>query len=174
MRADLAKQLHAASHTYAEVGRSAGALPPGYRHFSRASRPLEIDLAEARELLLTWRVHERAGLRVAASTGRVEEGSVVLMRLGLGPLAVRAPCRVVYVIDEPSRAGFAYGSLPGHPERGEELFLLERDDLGRVTFTVTGFSKPATLLARAGGLVTSRVQDRMTSRYLGAFDEQVS
>ena len=29
---------------------------------------------------------------------------------------LRAPCRVVYVIDEPDVRGFAYGTLPGHPE----------------------------------------------------------
>ena len=39
----------------------------------------------------------------------------------------RRPCRVVYVVDEPDRRGFAYGTLPGHPESGEELFLVRYD-----------------------------------------------
>ena len=41
----------------------------------------------------------------------------------------KVPARVVYVIDEPLRKGFAYGTLPGHPETGEEAFIVEyRDD----------------------------------------------
>ncbi|GAA4732513.1 hypothetical protein GCM10023350_14890 [Nocardioides endophyticus] len=63
---------------------------------------------------------------VAASGPVADTDTVVDMRFGLGPLALRIPCRVVYVVDEPERAGFAYGTLPGHPETGEELFLLSR------------------------------------------------
>jgi uncharacterized protein (UPF0548 family) len=44
-------------------------------------------------------------------------GTDVLAHLG----PIRVPCRVVYVLDEPERRGFAYGTLPGHPESGEEL-----------------------------------------------------
>ena len=164
--------LHAAPFTYPEVGATADAPPPGYRSFTRTTRLADIEFTQAGKELLTWQVQERAGLRVAASSLRAEAGAVVLMRLGIGPLAVRIPCRVVYVVDEPGRVGFAYGSLPGHPERGEELFLLQRGDLGSVTFTVAAFSEPATLLARAGGIATRWAQDQMTSRYLRAFDRR--
>ena len=39
-------------------------------------------------------------------------------------------CRIVYVVDESgpiSKFGFAYGTLPGHVESGEERFLIEWD-----------------------------------------------
>lgn len=163
-----AAPVGAAHFTYPEVGGTAGALPPGYRHVNRIRAFADCDFDEAATRLLTWRAHERSGLRVAASSPRAEPGTVVLMRLGPGPLAVRIPCRVVYVIDEPGRAGFAYGTLPGHPESGEELFLLQRDDRGGVTVTVSAFSRRATLLARAGGVVTRCAQDRMAERYLQA------
>jgi len=165
-----AAALRAADLTYAEVGATAGALPPGYRHLTRSRTLGTADLATAADRLLTWQVHERSGLRVAASSARAEPGAVVLMRLRLGPPTVRIPCRVVYVVDEPDRQGFAYGSLPGHPESGEELFLVHRDGDGRVRFTVTVFSRPATLLARAGGVLTRRFQDLMTARYLRVID----
>jgi uncharacterized protein (UPF0548 family) len=43
---------------------------------------------------------------------------------------MRAPCRVIYTITEPRRKGFAYGTLPGHPESGEEAFTISQcDDL---------------------------------------------
>jgi uncharacterized protein (UPF0548 family) len=74
----------------------------------------------------------------------------------------------VHVIDEPTRQGFAYGTLPGHPERGEEAFVLDRHGDGSVSFTVTAFSRPATLLAKLGGPVGHLVQNLMTDRYLGS------
>lgn len=60
-----------------------------------------------------------------------------------GALGVRAPVRVVYVIDEPRRKGFAYGTLPGHPESGEESFIVDQRDDGTVWLTVTQFSRPS-------------------------------
>jgi len=60
-------------------------------------------------------------------------GTVVLRRWGLGPLSLRIPCRVLEVVDEPERQGLGYGTLPGHPETGQESSLLERlaDATGR-------------------------------------------
>jgi uncharacterized protein (UPF0548 family) len=92
------------------------------------------------------------------------------MRLGIGALALRIPCRVIYVVDEPDRRGFAYGTLPGHPESGEERFLLQRLPEGRLEFAIRAFSQPATVLARAGGPVARGVQVAMTKRYLAAVD----
>ena len=66
--------------------------------------------------------------------------AVAVLRLGLGPLALSAPVRVVYVIDGPDRRGFAYGTLPGHPESGEEAFLVERRPDGTVWCRITAFS----------------------------------
>ena len=170
MPAATAAALRAAPFTYPEVGATAGTRPPGYRHLTRSRSLRGVDLATAADRLMGWQVHERSGLRVAASSARAEPDAVVLMRLGPGALGVRIPCRVVYVVDEPDRVGFAYGSLPGHPESGEELFVVHRDDRGGVGFTVSAFSRPATLLARAGGPLTRWVQDRMTDRYLRVLD----
>lgn len=164
--------LRAASFTYEPVGATAGSPPPGYHHLTRTRLLTHRNFSAAGQRLLAWQAHERAGLRVAASSPRAEPGAVVVMRLGIGPVSVRIPCRVVYVVEEPDRVGFVYGTLPGHPESGEEFFLLERDDLGRVRFTVTAFSKPATLLARLGGPARQWAQHRMTTRYLDALDHR--
>jgi len=74
---------------------------------------------------------------------------------------------VVYVVDEPARAGFAYGTLPAHPEEGEEAFLVHRYD-GRVRFEVVAFSKPRHPLARLGAPVTRFLQLRTNNHYLDA------
>jgi uncharacterized protein (UPF0548 family) len=163
------EELRAAPLTYAAVGATAATSPPGYARL-RLSRTLQRrDFDAAVEDLLTWQVHRRAGLEVAAS-GAARPDAVVDMRLGLGSLAVRIPCRVVAVVDEPDRRGFAYGTLPGHPESGEERFLLRRHADGHLEFTITAFSRPVTRLARAGGPVSRWVQLAMTRRYLAAAD----
>jgi uncharacterized protein (UPF0548 family) len=92
----------------------------------------------------------------------------------LGPLTAVAVCRIVVVVDEPERYGFAYGTLPGHPERGEEAFLVERHDDGRVVFRIVAFSRSAELLARLGGPVTRAIQQRASRGYLTALSEFVS
>jgi len=150
--------------TYPEVGSTAGELPAGYRVVEVSRRlPAGADFSAAVEDLMRWRVHERAGFRVSASTESAVPGSVVVLRLGL---VLRIPCRVIYTVDEPDRRGFAYGTLPGNPVSGEEAFLLHRGADGRVTFRITAFSRPASLLARASGPVGRGFQDFMTRRYL--------
>lgn len=163
-------QLRGAELTYPEVGATATTVPPGYR-FVRRRRVLQRrDFRAVAEDLLYYRVHEAAGVEVAASSPRVDAGEVVELRLGRGPAVVTAPCRVVSVVEEANRRGFTYGTLPGHPECGEELFLLEQHDDGSLSFSVTAFSRPATLPARVGGPVTGWIQDRVTARYLAAPD----
>ena len=56
---------------------------------------------------------------------------------------VTAAVRVVYVVDEPDRKGFGYGTLAQHPESGEESFIVERTDDGSVWLTITSFSRPS-------------------------------
>ena len=72
------------------------------------------------------------------------------------------------MINEPNRVGFAYGTLPGHPETGEERFTIERNQAGGVSMRIRAFSKPATLLARASGPVGRAAQSIITDRYLEA------
>jgi hypothetical protein len=76
---------------------------------------------------------------------------------------VVCPCRVVHVVDEPRRRGFAYGTLPGHPEQGEESFTVTHEADDSVVFRVAAFSRPATLSAGQAG-VARRMQDWMTDR----------
>jgi uncharacterized protein (UPF0548 family) len=158
--------------TYDEVGATVvGPLPGGYHHLDRVTV-----VGHGREVfewaaayLMGWAVQRRAGLRVTASAAVAEPGAVAVLRLGPGPLALRAPVRVVHVVDEPDRRGFAYGTLRGHPESGEELFVLEHAADGEVTLRITAFSTPRSWLARASGPVGRLVQRWITRRYARAF-----
>lgn len=161
-----AERLRAAPLTYPR----GGGPPTGYRRFAASRRLDRRDLDGAAADLLGWRMHERAGLRVAVSDPVARPGTVSVMRLGLDPAAARIPCRVVEVVEEPGRRGFAYGTLPGHPVSGEEWFVLEQRADGGIDLTIEAFSRPASLLGRLGGPLTRLVQEWMTRRYLRALD----
>jgi uncharacterized protein (UPF0548 family) len=80
-------------------------------------------------------------------------------------------------VDEPRRRGFAYGTLAGHPESGEEAFIIEHHDDDTVHFKVTAFSKPATRLAKIAGPLGAVAQRQITGRYLrslGKITEQLA
>jgi uncharacterized protein (UPF0548 family) len=153
--------------TYREVGATAGPLPDRYHHVRKTAvigngRPR---FEEAADKVMRWGMLRGAGVRVEASSEVAAVGSEVLV--GLGPL--RAPCRVVHVIDEPDRRGFAYGTLPGHPESGEELFAVRYDPAtGEVHAEVVAFSRHGTWWSKLGSPVTSLAQRIITSRYLMA------
>lgn len=165
-------RLRAATLTYAEVGATAGPLPAGYAHLRRTSVIGSGDdvFDRASAAVWDWEVQRRSGIRVTASTRGVESDTVGVLRIGWGPLSVTAPFRVVRVIDEADRRGFAYGTLPGHPERGEESFVVQRVG-DTVSMVITAFSRPASRLARLGGPVTGVVQKLMTRRYLRVLAE---
>jgi uncharacterized protein (UPF0548 family) len=78
---------------------------------------------------------------------------------------VKAPARVVYVIDEPDRKGFAYGTMTGHPENGEEAFIVERQDDGSVWLRIRAFSRPASALWWVVYPVLRLTQEFFTRRY---------
>jgi uncharacterized protein (UPF0548 family) len=161
-------QLHAARLNYAEAGATRRELPAGYRHLRRQ---VTVGAGSARfedasRVLLNWDMQRRSGLRVQPSSRGVEEDSVALMRLGIGIAAIEAPVRVVYVVDEPRRRGFAYGTLQGHPERGEEAFVVEHRGDDTVVFTLTAFSRPAWWIVRVAGPIVRGVQGLITNRYV--------
>lgn len=155
--------------TYPEVGATRG-TPPADAHVVHAERVVgrgPADFDRVRTAILGYGMQRGAGLRVAASTPRAEAGTVLVMRSPLfGP--IRIPCRVVYVLDEPDRAGFAYGTLPGHPESGEELFSVELRPDGAVVAVVRAFSRPGRWYTRLGAPAGRLLQAAMTRRYLAA------
>ncbi|MEV1288608.1 DUF1990 domain-containing protein [Micromonospora sp. NPDC049679] len=156
--------------TYPERGGTRGCLPAGYAHVDR-NEPLgrgRPAFEHAARALSAWTMHRRAGLTVTASGPTADVGVVAVLTLGWRRFGILAPCRVVYTVDEPDRRGFAYGTLPGHPECGEEAFIVELTPAGEVRFSVRAFSRHASLLARAGGPVSSGVQRLITDRYVSA------
>ena len=99
----------------------------------------------------------------AEGTALLRPGDVARLRMGFWPR--RIPARVVYVVDEPRRRGFAYGTLPGHPERGEESFVVERLADDSVWLVIRAFSRPSGPLVWIGYPVARLLQAVYTARY---------
>jgi uncharacterized protein (UPF0548 family) len=164
-------QLAAAPFTYPEVGATRDVvLPAGYDHLRRnevvgAGRA---DFDRAAAAVFRWAAQRAAGLRVQASGPASTPGTVVLMTAGLRRLGLDIPCRVVWVVDEPDRRGFGYGTLPGHPESGEESFVVSLQPDGHVRYELQAFSRLATRLSRLGGPVSHRAQALALDRYVTA------
>ena len=113
------------------------------------------------------------GDRIAGSVGPdgaplLKPGDSATLRLAVGPISLDCPVRVIYVVDDPACKGFAYGTLPGHPQRGEEAFLIEQEEDGSVWLTIKAFSRPAGLGWWLVAPLMRLVQARIMARYLRA------
>jgi uncharacterized protein (UPF0548 family) len=85
------------------------------------------------------------------------------------------PTRVVVLLPPAERRlGFAYGTLRGHAECGEELFAVEMDDAGAVWYEIRSVSRPAAALARLAYPYTRWLQARFRRDSLRAMRAAVS
>jgi uncharacterized protein (UPF0548 family) len=169
------ERLRRADVTYDHVGSTLTASEPAGAH--RVGSSISVGsgseaLDAGRRALRSWCPQRALGMTVAPASVAPDLGETVVLGLGLGPVRVVVPTRVVAVVDEPHRYGYAYGTLPGHPERGEELFLLERSVDGDVVLTIRADSVPAGAL-RAVRPVVDALQRAALGRYLEAVRETV-
>jgi uncharacterized protein (UPF0548 family) len=161
--------LSALPLTYEQVGATGDGmkLPAGYHHVRVSARigNGRDRFESAAAAVLRYGMLRGAHVRVAASTEVAQVGTAVLGRLG----PFRAPCRVVYVVDETDCRGFAYGTLPGHPVSGEERFAVRYEPATDAVYSeVVAFSRPATVWSKVGGPAVALVQRVVTRRYLQA------
>ena len=135
-----------AQPTYDHVGSTFGAAPVDGPHRYESSVKVgvgETAFLDAREALRSWAPQRSLGATVNPAEVIPDLGETIVLGIGIGPLRMRVPNRIVAVVDDPDRYGYAYGSLPGHPECGEEQFLVELRGGGDVVFTIRVDAGPA-------------------------------
>ena len=165
-----------ANPSYPEVGATQGPLPVGYRHghhslllgrgdavFERGARGLR-----------SWAAHRGAEVDVFPPGAPVEPGAAVLLIVRIAGLYLTFACQIVYVVAEADRSGFAYGTLPRHLLRGEEAFVVERDEAGDVRFTITAFVRARDGLPRLVAPVLEECDQRFVKKYLRALRREAS
>ena len=168
---------------YAEVGATRfdhPAAPDGFTlDHNRVRLGTGNDVFErAVEALKQWRQFELGWVTVVPRGVKLEKDAVVAVKArACGTWSLNA-CRVVYVIDDQvlvRRAGFAYGTLPDHVERGEERFLIEMDptDDG-VWYDILAFSRPRHPLVRASFPVARILQKRFARESMAVMKSVVN
>jgi uncharacterized protein (UPF0548 family) len=169
-RRALVEHARASEVTYAEVGVT---LDPAWSA-ERGARVTTRDLgvgpdafAAAVAALRDLTPQRDIGSEAEPAGSVVAEGATIVFILRRGPIHLLIPNRIVAVIDEPKRFAYAYGTLPGHPESGEEGFTVELLDDGTVRATIRVL---ATAPSRAIELILGRpialVSQRVARRYL--------
>jgi uncharacterized protein (UPF0548 family) len=165
----MVRALESAQPTYIDLGATlAGVRPEGFHH-DRYETPLghgPENFERAVQGLRSWQAHRVAGVQVFPEGQTIEIGATILVTLGTPLVALAAPCRIVGVVDEVARWGFAYGTLPGHPEEGEEAFIVSISPDHVVKFEIVAFSRPGVSLVRMAGPMGRVVQKGATKGYL--------
>jgi uncharacterized protein (UPF0548 family) len=151
-------------YTYEAVGATADTPPAGYV-VDRTRTKLgegEPVFRSAITAFRRWDQFRLGWVEAWSPDTPIQPGEVVaVIGRAIGVWWLNA-CRIVYIVDESgpiSKFGFAYGTLPGHVESGEERFLIEwnRGD-NTVWFDIVAFSRPNHFLTRFGYPVVRRLQ----------------
>lgn len=152
--------------SYPDVGATAGTPPAGYV-VDRTRIDLgvgESDFDAAKAALRRWQQFQLGWVDAWSPDTPLEVGqTVAIMGWAVGFWWVNS-CRIAYTVDESgdtTKFGFAYGTLPGHVESGEERFLIEWDRAtDQVSYDILAFSRPNHILTRLGYPVVRRKQKR--------------
>jgi len=155
-------------HTYPAVGRTlrlpGDLVPTGYdpdHERTLLGRGRETFEAACRAIA-RWEMFPPGWTRVTSVEGAIPplaRGTTVAMMVRAFGLWWVNACRIVYVVETSPRSlreegvrrfGFAYGTLPGHVERGEERFMVEWRADDTVWYDLFAFSRPRSPVARIG------------------------
>lgn len=150
--------------TYPGVGQTADseARVAGFDHDAQcvAAGRGAADFERAKQALREWAHFPPAWTRILPERAPIEAGRTIGMFFRLFGLWWHNSCRIVYIIDEPGQFGFAYGTLPAHIERGEEVFLVRLDAEGTVWYEIRAFSRPRAMIASLGYPVVRLWQEK--------------
>src|SRR5215204_1501065 len=141
------------SFSYSDVGTTRESPPKRYNidHNRILLGSGEDCYERAKQAIRNWKMFDVPGLELIFPNTPIEAGrDVALLAHHLGFYSLSS-CRIVYVIDEPDRFGFAYGTLTEHVEIGEERFTVEfHRDSGEVWYDIFAFSRPRHILVKLG------------------------
>ncbi len=142
--------------SYREVGASKGTIPSGYpiNHYQVRLGKGEKTFSRSQNAIQNWTMYRLDWTRLYPPGAPIVAGKVVCVVVNHGFCWSLNPCRIIYTLEEKGtveRFGFAFGTLPGHSEEGEERFVVEwhhADD--SVWYELLSFARPHHFLAKLG------------------------
>ncbi len=148
--------------SYADVGSVEDAHPVGFNRDVHREIVGQGDSAfdAAKALFRRWRQFPAPWTEIFPRAAPLRTGETLAMVARACGLWWVNACRIVNVIDEQRRFGFAYGTLAEHVECGEEQFLIEISDDGAVWYEIRSFSRPRHWTVRLGYPLARRMQRR--------------
>ncbi|HKO63434.1 MAG TPA: DUF1990 domain-containing protein [Pyrinomonadaceae bacterium] len=176
---DFIEQQRSLAFTYAQVGATLTKPPLGYRvdhNRIQLGTGKETYLC-AIEALKRWKQFDLGWVRIANSEVVLQQDAVVAVEVKACGLWSLNAARVVYLVDDSrdtnARFGFAYGTLPGHAEEGEERFIVEWLADDSVWYDIFAFSRPRHPLARLTRPIVRSLQKRFAKDSLAAMKRAV-
>jgi len=165
------------SFSYAEVSSTRGNMPSGYNidHDRIALGAGKDAFDRAVSALRSWTMFNVGWARLLPPDTPIEAGRTVAVALKHFGFWSKNALRIVYVIEEGRRAGFAYGTLQQHAECGEERFSVEwnpEDDL--VFYDILAFSRPKQWQARIANPLARMLQKRFFRDSMAAMKQAVA
>jgi len=170
------------SLTYAAVGATCGRdWPAGFNHDRNSAvlgRGAEV-FERAAAALRAWQMFPAGWTEIIPAAAPQRVGGCVAILFRIGGVWWLSAARIVYEVDDAGegvqrRIGFAYGTLPGHVECGEERFTVTRHDDDTVSYDLQAFSRPRHLLARLGKPVARAYQRRFVRQSLAAMQQRAA
>ncbi|HEX4413100.1 MAG TPA: DUF1990 domain-containing protein [Lacipirellulaceae bacterium] len=169
--------------TYGAVGATFDQtpMPAGYAvdniRVELGRRRTAFDRAKAG--LASWRQFDLGWLQAFPDDTPIRMNESVLVVARAGGVWWTNAARIVHVLDDDSNAsskfGFAYGTLPGHVERGEERFLIEWDHATDIVwFEILAFSRPQHFLVRLNRRRARAMQKRFAAESTAALQRYVA
>lgn len=151
-----------APFSYPEVGASRDGAPRGYDldHNRVRLGAGRATFERARGAIARWAMFPPGWTRVLHREGSLAPDQTVCVEFHVLGLWWLNATRIVYVLDEERRAGFAYGTLTCHVERGEECFRVEWLADDSVWYDLCAFSHPALWIARLAKPLARALQRR--------------
>jgi uncharacterized protein (UPF0548 family) len=165
--------------SYPDTGATRSVPPNGYNidhNRIRLGHGPDV-FVRAVQALRHWKMFDLGWVTLVPCDAPITEGSCVAILVShFGFWSLNAS-RIVYVDadDDPAeRFSFAYGTLPGHVEQGEERFSVEyHPEDNSVWYDLFAFSRPQNLLATLGYPLSRRLQRRFARDSLRAMEDAV-
>lgn len=165
-------------YSYAEVGASRELSPTGYAvDHNRIQLGQGADAFErAKDAIRQWKMFDMPWVHLCWPDTPIEANATVAVLIRHFGFWSLNSARIVYVLEAHGKVekyGFAYGTLPGHAERGEERFTVEYDtDDQSVWYDLYAFSRPGPL-ATLGYPLTRALQKRFAADSIATMREIV-
>jgi len=161
--------------SYQQVGATREKAPNSFnvdRHRIQLGQG-EAAFERAKAAIREWKMFAMPWIQLCWPDTPIEIGSTVSVLVSHFGFRSLNAARIVYTIDQPQRFGFAYGTLPGHAEIGEERFTVELRQDRSVWYEIYAFSRPHGL-ARCGYPFARLLQGRFARDSMSAMLRSVT